>query len=359
MKIVYGVHGDARGHVSRARALLPELLKNHDVKIFAGGDAYELLSKEYEVSKVPYIGYAYRHGKSKVSNYLTLKRNTPYVFQLVAGMAGYSSGDLKKVEKDISDFSPDFVLTDFEAWTRIAGAKLDLPIINLDHGSTLALCKADVPKEYKTANDITAFFYRLAVRQPKQFIASSFFNAKPVYDNVKAVGPVIKPEVKKINPSDGENILVYINRQNAFTGRLEDCLRKIDAPVIIYGAKGQTKGNLKFKEIDAFEFVQDLAECRALISRGGNQIFGEALWFGKPVISFPETVSEQQINAHIAQKMGFAIKKDLYKVSIRDFEDFFKNEDELRKSASKYGMKDASNEVIDLIVEFGNSFIKS
>ncbi|MEO1232096.1 MAG: glycosyltransferase family protein, partial [Myxococcota bacterium] len=47
MRILYGVHGYSRGHATRAAAVLSELVKEHEVLIFAGADAYDLLKSDF------------------------------------------------------------------------------------------------------------------------------------------------------------------------------------------------------------------------------------------------------------------------------------------------------------------------
>ncbi|MBN1512501.1 MAG: hypothetical protein JXB13_10840, partial [Phycisphaerae bacterium] len=57
MKIAYGVHGFGRGHAMRARAVLPELFRRHEVLVLAGGDAYHALSADFAVTRIPTLKY--------------------------------------------------------------------------------------------------------------------------------------------------------------------------------------------------------------------------------------------------------------------------------------------------------------
>ena len=59
MRIAYGVMGYGRGHAMRARAVLPSLMEEHEITVFAGGDAYAVLSKEFPTVEIPVIGYQY------------------------------------------------------------------------------------------------------------------------------------------------------------------------------------------------------------------------------------------------------------------------------------------------------------
>ena len=64
-------------------------------------------------------------------------------------------------------------------------------------------------------------------------------------------------------------------------------------------------GQLSFHAIDEHRFVEDLAACAGLFSAAGNQLLGEALYYGKPVFAIPEEMHhEQQINACFLRQMG-------------------------------------------------------
>jgi UDP:flavonoid glycosyltransferase YjiC (YdhE family) len=64
-------------------------------------------------------------------------------------------------------------------------------------------------------------------------------------------------------------------------------------------------GGIRFVAHDETAFVDDLASCRAVVSTAGNQLVGEALHLGKPVLAFPEPGNaEQRINAHLLRTTG-------------------------------------------------------
>ncbi len=56
MRIAWAVHGYGRGHATRVSALLPALSERNELLLFAGGDAYDLLAREWPVER--------RHGPS-------------------------------------------------------------------------------------------------------------------------------------------------------------------------------------------------------------------------------------------------------------------------------------------------------
>jgi uncharacterized protein (TIGR00661 family) len=82
-------------------------------------------------------------------------------------------------------------------------------------------------------------------------------------------------------------------------------LRALACPVVVYGtSRTGTSGDLTFKPIANRPFLEDLAACRALISTAGNQLVGEALYFGKPMLVMPEDCVEQRLNAAELERLG-------------------------------------------------------
>ncbi|MCL4190879.1 MAG: hypothetical protein KJZ87_03970, partial [Thermoguttaceae bacterium] len=73
-----------------------------------------------------------------------------------------------------------------------------------------------------------------------------------------------------------------------------------------------------------------MAGCRTVIAAAGNQLLGEALCFGKPVLALPEARHHQQlINAHLLRQIArgdFMPLTDLSADRLRDFLDRMQQE---------------------------------
>jgi len=67
MRIAYGVMGYGRGHAMRTGTVLPALMAEHEITVFAGSDAYEVLAPQFPTVRIPTIGYAY-NGRTGGSN---------------------------------------------------------------------------------------------------------------------------------------------------------------------------------------------------------------------------------------------------------------------------------------------------
>ncbi len=79
---------------------------------------------------------------------------------------------------------------------------------------------------------------------------------------------------------------------------MERALRALGIPVLVYGTGEEgTDGQISYRPADNRRFIEDMASCRALVCTAGNQIVGEALHLGKPLLVLPEESTEQRVNA--------------------------------------------------------------
>lgn len=300
MRIAYGVMGYGRGHASRVRAVLPSLVREHDVTVFAGGDAYDMLAPDYDTVRIPMLGYAYgRAGHASFS--ATLGANARLTSELVLGGAS-----VQALMQDFRARGVEIAISDSEAWTHQAARRLLIPRISFDHVGIIAWCAPHFPAELAWRGRRDGWGYRKLMGQPERVLISSFYPAVPLAASTRVVGPILRPEVLAQPASAGDYLLAYFNRGNLqYTPRIEQALTNLDLPVVVYGTPfAAARENLDFRPIHPTAFLRDLAGCRAVIATAGNQLIGEALHFRKPVLALPERVFEQQLNAWIVDRLG-------------------------------------------------------
>jgi uncharacterized protein (TIGR00661 family) len=118
------------------------------------------------------------------------------------------------------------------------------------------------------------------------------------------IGVLLRPEVLAAAPEDGDHVVAYL-RRFAPPSTL-DALARCGREVRVYGlGRRPPRGRLRFFDIDLLGFVEDLSSSCALVSTAGNQLVGEALFLGKPVLAMPESNNfEQYINAHFLEQSG-------------------------------------------------------
>lgn len=300
MRIAYGVHGYTRGHATRAASILTDLVRRHDVQIYAGGDAYEALTPMFDVVEIPVLGFSY--GKAgKMSKLDTARRNLPKVIDLFTRGPQFA-----RVTSSLRRFDPDVVISDAEAWTHRAALALGIPRIGFDHFGVMVYCKVPMPLGDRLISVFDRTLYRTLMGDPERVLVSSFYEAAPNSLDVRLVGPLVGDDVSSLKPSVGEHLLVYLNMgTQQLTAGVRDALRTCGVPVRAYGPgfEGE-EGNIRFHKPNRPGFLRDLASCQAVVSTAGNQLVGEALHLGKPVMVMPEATVEQRLNASAVERMG-------------------------------------------------------
>jgi uncharacterized protein (TIGR00661 family) len=304
LRILYGVFGYGRGHATRALAVLDSLRERHDVVVLAGGDAYDALSPHLPVVRIPTLRYEYGPGgKRSISR--TLGENLKHVGDIV-----FSGESLREVVRLTRDFRPDVAISDAEPWTHSVAARLRIPRISFDHFGILAYCRPpiDVSDRLRSFRDVSA--YRSLMGRPDRVIVSSFYDGGARDPRIRFVGPLLREEVLRTRATRGDHVLVYFNRgDHQLTPHVEQALHESGVPCIVYGTsrRGDDR-RLSFRPASTRPFLEDLASSRAVFSTAGNQLVGEAMWFGKPMLVMPENTVEQRLNAAAVERMGIGMR---------------------------------------------------
>jgi len=345
MRIAYGVMGYGRGHAMRSGAVLPSLMAEHEVTVFAGGDAYEVLAPKFPTVRIPIIGYVYNE-RGGHSGPRTLKRNFAPMADLLFGGAGAAL-----VEKEFRQRGIDLVISDSEAWTHRAAQKLKIPRISYDHVGIIAYCKPHFPPDLRLLGLRDAIGYRALMGVPERILISSFYPAEPAYPNMHIVGPMLRPEVLQAKPEDsGEFLMAYFNKgEHQYLPHIDRALRLLDLPVVVYGTpfRGQSE-NLDFRAPGNEAFIRDLASCKAVLSTAGNQLIGEAIHFGKPILALPEEAFEQRLNAYMIERMGVGMRGDRHRLTPSDVDRFLGNYDFYRSNMGDHA-RDGRAEAIETL----------
>ncbi|HEY4013547.1 MAG TPA: glycosyltransferase family protein [Polyangiaceae bacterium] len=348
MRILYGVFGYGRGHATRALSLLPELRRRHEVVVVAGGDAFDAIVPDHPVEQIPTLRYEYgSEGTRSLSR--TLSENLAHVSDILLRGPGYT-----KVARVIRDHRPDVAICDAEPWTHAAAAAHRIPRVSLDHFGVLAYCRPPIAwtDRLRSLRDVLA--YRALMGRPNRVIVSSFYDGGARNPRIRFVGPLLRPEVLARAPSRGDSLLVYLNRgQHQLTPSIEAALTALPLPVVVYGtARHGTARNLTFRPPSNGPFLDDLASCRAVFSTAGNQLVGEALWFGKPMLVMPEHTVEQRLNAAAVERLGIGRKVHPAGVTTRFIERFLADEGDFR-GAMRSAVRDGRAEALSAIEGFG------
>lgn len=301
--IFYSMSGEGRGHATRVRAIVEDLRRRHRVELFAPGQAYTLLAPQYRGTDVaihPIDGLSFRYRRDGKLDY-------PGTVVSGLGELRRFPGRVEELRRRIDASKPDLVLTDFEPLLPRAAEREGIPYLSIDHQHFLTTSShEELPPPHRIRARAMGMFLRAFYRRQILTVVSSFYRPAPLQrdPSVRQVGVLLGRDVLDADPVDGRALVAYLRRDPPANvlAALEGC----GHPVRVYGAgERPPRGRVEFRRIDRGAFVDDLARCRYLVATAGNQVVGEALHLGKPVLAMPETGNwEQELNGFWVERMG-------------------------------------------------------
>lgn len=294
-RILYGVMGDSRGHLSRSLSVV-EHMPQHEFLFAGGGTVLELRDKGYEVLELPMLA--------------TLYKNTRLNF--TATVANALRGLLRRgaiidtLAKKVEAFDPQLIISDYELFVQLAARRLGRPCISLDHQHVLTHCAYPSPQTQRLNRMITFFPILYLYSKASRYLISSFYELPPKEpQTTELMPPILRKAVREHASRQADHVLVYTSG-GAYRALLP-FLKELGRPCIVYGFKDMANTDkLTFKPYSVHGFLEDLASCRYVISNGGHNLISEALYYGKPVLCLPiHFLYEQFLNAYFLQKFGF------------------------------------------------------
>jgi uncharacterized protein (TIGR00661 family) len=315
-KILYGVMGNTYGHIMRTLAIISRM-PEHDYYFVGGGRVPEALQGRYPVLEMPVLRTV--HHKQHVSVSRTVGQIAQRVLEIPE--------QLKRLNDLIEDFQPDLAISDREFFTPMAARRAGLPCLSIDHSHVMKACDYPVPSGQRLSWFLAMLNDYLLFDFTRQNLVVSFFQPPIKPGRTEEIfPPVLRPEVKQVEPSTGDYIFVY--QTSATFAPLIEALRHQPRPVVIYGFKkvGEVSGNLTFKPYDQKALLHDLARSAYAIVNGGHNVICEALYYGKPILCFPiAMLFEQFINAWHIRSLGYGDFSTTLQPSPDLFTDFERN----------------------------------
>lgn len=330
--IFYSMAGEGRGHATRVKAIVEDLRKRHRVVLFAPGQAHSLLEPIYRGTDVeirPIDGLTFRYRADGSVDYLGT------VVDAFGMLRGFSRRVLE-LERQIDAERPDLILTDFEPMLPRAGERRGVPYVSIDHQHFLTTYSLrGMPVLQRTQAFLMGLSVGLFHRRQKLTVVSAFYRPPlrlGAGRKVRQVGVLLGRDVMERNPTDEGFLLVYLRRDTP--QRVFRALANCGLPARIYGpGKTGIEGSLTFLPVSRESFVTDLARCRALVSTAGNQVVGEALHLGKPVLALPELGNwEQGMNGYFVEKMGVGRCASMRCLRSRQIREFLADLDAFRRA---------------------------
>ncbi len=302
-KIFYSMAGEGRGHAARVRTMVEALRARHQFVLLAPDDAFEFLSRCYEGSEVEvrrWTGLRFVYDDRQ-------RVHWPRTF--VAGLR-YQAGSQERTAQLAASMraeGAELLVTDYDPGGPRAAQRAGIPYVALDHQSLFNFGDLSfLPMHLRRKVWTMGRFGKLLYHRQIHTISSSFFRPEPRRDahNVTFVGTLLRPALLQAPVTAGDHLTAYCRRD--MPANVLETLRCAGREVRVYGlGEHPDDGDLRFRPISEDGFLADLASAHAVVASAGNQLIGECLYLGKPVLALPELgQDEQAINGVLLERMG-------------------------------------------------------
>jgi uncharacterized protein (TIGR00661 family) len=294
-RILVGIMGDAGGHISQALAVANEM-PHHEFLFIGGRRVLDLRRTGYSVEEIPVPATYYVNNRVDVSG--TVRNALKVLFD--------RKRTVQRVVQIVKDFDPVVILTAYEYFAPLAARKLGIPCVSIDNHHFLNKCVCEVPKEQTVGRLMYSLPLRWMFSNADYYFISAFYKLPPADPaQTEVFPPVLRRGVLEFEPTDGDHVLVYQTTPTFL--RLVTALEQMPHKIIVYGlGERSSSKNIEYKAPSTSGFLNDLATCRYLITNGGHNAISEALFFGKPVFSFPiHFAYEQFFNAFMVASLGY------------------------------------------------------
>ena len=350
-RIAISLCGEGRGHATRVSTLVHRLEERHELLVWTSADALEFLRRRFahghprvRIEQAPGMVFEYSAGRLDVARSIAV--GIDYHARLLGPLVDRMIGELEA-------FNADLAITDFEPALPRAAGRLGIPLVSVDHQHFLLAYDLDsLPWSLQWNAWFMSRAVWMYVTEAADTVVSAFFRPplRRGWEHVVQVGPLLRREILAAEPRDEGFVLSYLRRHTPFSA--VEAIASCGLPVRIYGlGEREPLGNCTFHAIDEQRFVADLAACRCLVSAAGNQLIGESLQLGKPMLVLPEKAhSEQLMNSHFLAAMGCGEFELLEQVTPERVRGFLERLDDLAPAlAAVTGRMDGTDDVLRVI----------
>lgn len=325
MRIIYAVSGEGSGHSSRAKEMARHLIaRGHSLHLISYDRGYRTLSKHFLCTEIS--GLRIVSVDNKVSVVSTLLHNIRGLPALIRS--------IKTLRCLLDSFQPDCIITDFEPMSAWLASIRKIPLISLDNQHRMRYMHYEAPQPLRRDQWVTEQIIRMMIPQPDAVLATTFFQGAVKNARTFLFPPILRKELGELCPTRGDYHLVYTT--SAYDSLLEVLRLFPTQPFIVYGYnRNAIEGNLQFKEFSDQGFLNDLAQCEAVIATAGFTLMSEAMYLQKPYLAFPMRGQfEQQLNGLCLEQLGYGLNAE--QADKLTLQNFFERIPEYRAALQHY-----------------------
>jgi len=286
LKILYAIQGTGNGHLARATEIVPMLNKLGDTDVLVSGIQGDI-QLPFPV-KYHFYGLSFIFGKKGgVSLWQTVRRSRP--FRLLR--------DILKLP--VNDY--DLVICDFEpvtAWAcKIRGKKC----VGLSHQNAVLHPQAPKPAHHDLMGHFILKYY-----SPASVKYGFHFKAL----DEKNFTPVIRPDIRKKNPTNKGHYTVYLPAySNEEIELILSQFPQYNWEVFSKHSKeSYREGSIWFRPVSLNDFSESFVSCAGILCTAGFETPAEAIHMGKKLCVIPmKKQYEQACNAAFVGNMGIRV----------------------------------------------------
>lgn len=335
MKIFYAFSGHGHGHAVRSSVVIKYLRKlGHQIKAATYSQGLKF-AENIGLDVVEINGFRMYYSRGGLSGSKTL-------FHFFNRSPQVILSNLFRLRKVLNDFQPDLIISDFEPFSAYWAKWKNLPLITINNQSMINQAKIRIPQEYLPnyllAKALVAIF---SPKAQANFILSFSPKLTPLkkryQKNSFLIPPILREKIFSLQPKKEDFILVY-QTSPVYQKKLSQIFKQfLSVKFYLYniGSKLSSDKNITIKNFSEEEFLNDLANCRAVITNGGFGLMSEAIYLGKPILSLPiKGDIEQILNAILLKRCGYG--KFGQKINYQTLRDFFDNLTVYEKNLKNY-----------------------
>jgi len=320
MKFLFIVQGEGRGHMTQAIAFgkLLESNGHHLIGVILGKSKRRAVPEFFEreikapIHLVKSPNFETDRNQKKVSIHKTILKN-------VLKLNTYQKS-LKTIDKIVQTENPDVILNFYDLlgglYNFIFRPKAKFWVIGhqylIGHPSF----------KFAPNKPVDKFLFRLNTAMTSlgadERLALSFLpQVRYANQKVRVVPPLLRPEVKVLEPKTGDFYLAYMVNSGYAAEVLHFAKANPNLQIKAYWDKkgaAETEHpihNLSLHRVHDKNFLQDMANCKGLVCTAGFESVCEAKYLGKPVMMIPVAGQyEQACNALDAEASGVGIASE-------------------------------------------------
>lgn len=325
MKYLFIIQGEGRGHLTQAISLSSILRKNgHEVVgALVGKNKERVIPKFFydkigtEVITYNSPNFVWNKAETDVKLFQTV------VFNMTASKFRDYNRSMDLIHNEIKKREPDVVINFYELLAGLTNLRYNeqTPFISMAH--QYLIMHSQYP--FRKMDNQNMLYLKLntflsSYGSSKKFGLSFYDMEEDTNNNISIVPPLLRDEVLKLKPTQGDYILTYI----VVKGFAEEIMKwhyeNPEQKLHVFWDKNneseETKidDTLTFHKINDIKFLEYLANCKAFVTTAGFESVCEAMYLNKSIMMIPTHV-EQKINSLDAESSGIGIASNDFNIS--------------------------------------------